>query len=306
MKSKKIFISCVILTLIIVLSAIVYASSNIQKSQKILPEEKIANIGNSYEKITNIDKFDKNLLIKKVNEYNALINNKVTKNALNIKEEKTNFYNNEIDSRIETVINTGDEVYCLNAISGDLIYYIKNSTASASFVASVKLTEEEIKEIGFELFDTIKGEKYKDYVFTSLEQYDEELWTIRFHKCYDGLVNSGEAVKISFSPIRKQIENLVILDYPYTNNEIEISEEEALKTAKEYMKKYTSATDMKMEIMIVKPNYFWYKNLGEYKSVNFRRKAYVFTCNNDANTQIYVDCTTGEVIGGNKLVGGEM
>ena len=306
MKSKKIFVSCFLLMAIIVLSAIVYASSNTQNSQKILTGKKISNIGDSYRKITNIDKYDKNLLIEKVNKYNTLINNKTTKNTPNIKDEKINFYNNDIESRVETVIDTENEVYCLNATNGNLIYYVKKITYNNSITSKVNLTEEEIKEIGFDLFETIKEEKYKDYVFTSLEQYDEELWTIRFHKCYDGLVNSGEAVKISFSPIRKQIENLVILDYPYTNNEIEISEEEALKTAKEYMKKYTSATDMKMEIMIVKPNYFWYKNLGEYKSVNFRRKAYVFTCNNDANTQIYVDCTTGEVIGGNKLVGGEM
>ena len=57
--------------------------------------------------------------------------------------------------------------------------------------------------------------------------------------------------------------------------------------------------NMKCDIEIVRPNYFFVLDEKTYKKINIYRKAYVFTLEDISKTKIYVDCTTGEIIGGN-------
>ena len=248
MKNKtKYIIMFVILAFIISLCFTIYSFANNidkNKSSSILTKEKVSNLGNTYEKITTNDNFNKDFIMQKVNNYKTLI----------------------------------------------------DSTSS-----SKKISNYAINENAYTINDMLT----KDYTYTELEQYDNEIWTIRFNKYYNNLINQGEAVKISFSPESREIVSIVIIDNPFENNSIEISQEDAFKIAKKYMGK-TSSTDMKVEIKIIRPNYFWYKDLATYKNIQKSRLAYVFTCNDEANVEIYVDCTTGEVIGGNMIVGGEM
>lgn len=310
MKNRtKIIIVCVILiSAIIVPFAIFSYASELDKTKSIsvLPKEKVSNSTNILTKIENNDEFNKDLLLQKATEYKSIINSKDSSKAISnhkIKENKNTiqFYNNEIDSRNESSIDFEDELICLNADTGELIHYTqKNPSLSAT-----NLSENEIKEIGLQLYESIKEMLNNEYVYTELEQYDEEIWTIRFYKYYDGLINPGESVKISFSPESHEIVNLVILNNEFANNAVEISQEEAFSIAKKYMKK-TTATEMHSEMKIINPNYFWFKNAGSYKNVNILRKAYVFICNDKASVEIYVDCTTGEVIGGNMITGGEI
>lgn len=279
------------------------------ETHSILTEEKLSNSTNAYGKISNNNIYNEEFLKQKVNSYKASMNsnlsssiNKAKKLSNNENNCTVDFYNNEKDSTVESVLTFDDDIYCLNAENGDLIHYVQKNPS----LTPTKLNEEQIKEIGLELYDSLKDTlNNKEYTYTELENYDDEIWTIRFYKYYNNLINYGEAVKISFSPESKEIVSLVILDTPFANNSIEISQETAFNIAKKYMKK-TKATDMTSEIKIVTPNYFWYSNIADYKNIQTSRLAYVFTCNNDANAEIYVDCTTGEVIGGDMTVGGEM
>lgn len=310
MKNKtKYIIVFIILAFMIILSFTIYSFASDfdkTKSNSILTKEKLSNTGNTYEKITTNDTVNKDFIIQKVNKYKTLIDSTSTSKQISnyvIKEDTCtiNEFNNELDSQIESVVDYKDEVFCLNAKDGNLIHYVQKNPS----LVSTNMNENEIKEIGLQLYDSIKDMLAKDYNYTELEQYDNEIWTIRFNKYYNNFVNPGEAVKISFSPESKEIVSLVVIDNNFANNTVEISEEDAFKIAKKYMEK-TTATDMNVEMKIVRPNYFWYKDITTYKNIQTLRLAYVFTCNDEANVKIYVDCTTGEVIGGDMLVGGEM
>ena len=138
-------------------------------------------------------------------------------------------------------------------------------------------------------------------------QFDEEIWRASFVKKYDELINPEENVKFSFAPQTKEIVTLAVNSINYDNNEVLISKEEAEKIAQNYLAQST-ADKMTMEIGIVRPNYFFEKKLNPgklYKKVNYTRKAYIFTFNNVSKSKIYIDCTTGEVIGGDIIMGGE-
>lgn len=70
--------------------------------------------------------------------------------------------------------------------------------------------------------------------------------------------------------------------------------------AENYLDK-SSANNMTMTKEIIRPNFFYkqlegYSNI--YANINQYRNAYVFTFDNNAQSQVYVDCSTGEVIGG--------
>ena len=65
---------------------------------------------------------------------------------------------------------------------------------------------------------------------------------------------------------------------------------------------------MTIELDIVRPNYFYSELNGDdsiYVKIPETRKAYVARFNNEAESEVYIDATTGEVIGGNMILGGE-
>ena len=77
--------------------------------------------------------------------------------------------------------------------------------------------------------------------------------------------------------------------------------------AEKYLTKST-ATDMDVSIEIVIPNYSLKTNLEYnqvYKNPTETRLAYVYKFNNDSQTMLYIDCSTGEVIGCDMLLGGD-
>ena len=77
--------------------------------------------------------------------------------------------------------------------------------------------------------------------------------------------------------------------------------------AKKYLEK-SVATEMTISLDIVMPNYGLNDALLDgrlYKHANQTRLAYVCSFNNEAQTKIYIDCTTGEAIGTSRLLGGE-
>lgn len=156
------------------------------------------------------------------------------------------------------------------------------------------------------IFNNMNIENAEKYELTNLEKFDEEIWRVEFCKKYDDVICKGESVKFSFAPETSEVVTMAINRVRYENNEIKISEEEATDIAKRYLEK-SMATGMSMTKEIVRPNYFYRQLEGDesvYANINQTRNAYVFTFNNVAKSQVYVDCTTGEVIGGNMIAGG--
>ena len=61
----------------------------------------------------------------------------------------------------------------------------------------------------------------------------------------------------------------------------------------------------KVTIEIIKPNLLFEEEKGKmYKEIKGMRKAYIVWFNNTDKSRVYVDSTTGEIIGGNFLQGG--
>ena len=119
-----------------------------------------------------------------------------------------------------------------------------------------------------------------------------------FSKDYDGLKNNFESVKLVFSPANKEIKIVSIIENgTFENNTIEITEEQAIKTAKE---KVTTDAKYDVDVEIVMPNYFFEDSEDYllYKKNNNTRKAFVVRFDNEEYTTVYVDATTGEIIGG--------
>lgn len=167
-------------------------------------------------------------------------------------------------------------------------------------------TEEQIREKAINIFNNINVEDATTYELTNLQEFDEEIWRAEFCKKYDGKICKGESVKFSFAPESNEVVTMSINRIKYANNETLITETEATAIAQGYLDE-SSANQMTMTKEIVRPNYFYRELVGDenlYTNINQSRNAYIFTFNNIAESQIYIDCTTGEVIGGNMILGG--
>ena len=143
--------------------------------------------------------------------------------------------------------------------------------------------------------------------FMYVEKFDEEIWRACFAKKYNGMINEGESVKFSFCPKTNEIVTLAINRTKYANNTVEISKDTATKIAEKYLNKST-ATDMDIDLEIVRPNYFYNELNGDesiYVKIGETRQAYVAKFNNESASTLYIDATTGEIIGGDMILGGE-
>jgi len=294
----------VVLTLIIIITTTVQA----QNQETILDGKKIGTIADAYVEIDSTSALSRSSE-KSNNEIYAKATNFVEKigvstNKFNESESTIKYFSNELESRLETKIYNTEATLTLNTTTGDLISYVsKRDTFPTN-----TLTKEEIQKKAQLIFKSIEIEEANNYKLTLLEEFDEEIWRAEFHKYYDGKKCIGESVKFSFAPENNEIVTLAINNNKYENNEIKITQEEANEIAKDYLN-ISSATEMTMSVEIVKPNYFYRQILEKdsniYANINECRNAYVFTFNNEAQSKVYVDCTTGEVIGGDMKLGGE-
>lgn len=218
------------------------------------------------------------------------------------KEKNIEYYDNIVESKKEVRISNGKAIVELDAESGNLISIMNNNNN----LPQNNLSEVEINNIAYDLLEQIK-EGNGEYKLLYIEEFDSEIWRAGFEKKYDGLSNVGEQIKFSFSPMTKEIKTLVIKNIEYANNEIKISLEEAQRIAEKYLDK-SVANNMEMYIDIVMPNGFFLTEI-EYDEIMIKptetRKAYVCKFDNKGETTIYIDCTTGEVLGGDLLEGEE-
>ena len=117
--------------------------------------------------------------------------------------------------------------------------------------------------------------------------------------------NPGEAVALSICPATKELNTLTIRDDKFENNEIKITEEQAREIASRYLERSKATGIEKVTTEIIKPNLLFEEEKGKiYKEIKGVRKAYVVWFNNTDKSRVYIDVTTGEVIGGDFLQGG--
>lgn len=302
---KTINVLLVILILILISSTVALATISNNENQSILTGEKISNVGKTYEEIEDgITTFSlnnsKQRMISKANEYVEDLN--ISNVLFSTENSNVKNYSNALESRTETVISNEQATIKINSETNEFISYINNNTKFESNT----LTQEQIQEKAILIFNNLDNISKENYELIYVEQFDDEIWRAGFAKEYDGLINNNESVKFSFCPQTGEIVTLNLNEITFDNNEVLLSEEDARKIAEPYLDK-SIADNMNINVEIVRPNYFYADTLeddGIYVNIDKSRKAYVCTFNNEAESKVYIDCTTGEVIGGNMILGG--
>lgn len=220
-------------------------------------------------------------------------------------EGEVEYLDNVKENIKEIAIRTEKGTIKLNAETGQLSAYSSQNVASN--LPKTNKNEEQIEEIAWRILNRLKDNENDKYEILYIEKFDEEIWTVGFAKKYEELINKGEQIRFAFSPETEEIITLGQKFIKYANNEVKITEKQAKKIGEIYLKN-SVADDMEMTINIVVPNEMFYNNLepGEIRVEPLEaRKAYICEFNNEGNTKIYIDCTTGEVLGGELELGKE-
>lgn len=306
MNRKFLIISACVILVLAIGTSIVLANFN-AKENKVAISKDIIDMDDSYVKVNTDDLNEKSLsatrnenCIQSANNYLTTFN--LTDKRINANDSKIEIYQNNLENRTELVISNSDMIMKLNNETGKLISFINNKT---NFEENL-LTDEEIRSKAFQILETVTDSE--DYELIMLKPFDEEIYRAKFAKKYGNYINIGELVSFSFAPQTSEIVTFVQKDIPFSNNQIKISQQEAREVVEQYLDK-SIATDIEsVVIKIVQPNHGLKEALSNdkiYKNATQTRLAYVYTFNNSDETQIYIDCTTGEAIGTDKILGGD-
>lgn len=303
MKKKGLLLLIIAIFIVIISTVIVFAAES--KNQKILTGEKI-NIGegnsSNIKAQSSLQKEFSN------NEIYSIADGFLTNQVMNVSKTDINkadisYYTNAIYSK--DVVRLSDDNFTLeiDKNNGEIITY---ENKKQNFI-KCELDKDEILLKANEIFNNLDIKDKDNYQLIYLEEFDEEIWRVGFAKKYeDNLINNGESVKFSFAPQTKEIVTLAINAKKYDNNSILITQEEALKIAKKAVSDNIKDFKITTKIEIVVPNYRYYENDLEsgqiYKEINVMRKAYVCEFADEFKTQVYVDCSTGEIIGGTEIL----
>lgn len=320
-KNKLIKTVAIVIITIGTTAGIVYASNIIY--QKIWKEPEKYNFFEDMQ--VSLD--DKN---KSIDEQEAI------QNAIKITKELGKDFGNiknaeikKIDGKTQWYIKTDTELSIdLDAKTGKLIHYSDFSVDDTKVPSKVTRQEAEkiIKEIYLKL-----GYKDKEYELASLEKSsisdDANIWQANFCKKYDGIYNNYQCIRISVVPEVNHLLMLTIFDDYFENNPIVITQNEATEIAKNKaskLRKDAKIQNIETKLDIKKMNAYVYSreqseeqnnnlevinetteitDFTSYRSEEIVRKVWVIKISyaNDLFTDMdmyFVDCTTGEIIGG--------
>lgn len=197
-----------------------------------------------------------------------------------------------------------------------------------------KLGKQEAEKVAKQLYAKL-GYQENEYEIASLERNliteDSCLWQVDFCKKYDDLYNWYQCVRITFVPEIEKIKMLTLFDYDFENNPVEISKEQAIQIATDKAtqlgKEGNRVKSITVELEIKKMNSYVYaqenpiepeiveiidENTSIYQAAHYAyRTEYIvrkvwnvkieYISDFASCDSYFVDCTTGEIIGGDAL-----
>lgn len=310
MTKKTFIILLLVLIATVILGTLAFATiGNNEEQEKILTGKKIMSVQESYKEVEDSSKSISNS--KAVTNDNAVLN-KANEYLENINVDSTTFttqnstiqkFNNALESKQELVISNEKATIKIDSQTGELLSFVNNKN---NFTVNT-LSDTAIQQKAIEIFNNLDNIDKENYKLLYVEKFDDEIWRAGFGKKYGDLINSAESVKFSFCPQTSEIVTLAVNRIEFDDNKIVISENDARRIAQPYLNK-SIATNMDIKVEIVNPNYFYEEASDDgsiYANINRTRRAYICTFNNESKSQVFIDCTTGEVIGGNMIAGGE-
>lgn len=245
----------------------------------------------------------------------------------------------EIYYKIETKNDKGQNLNIkLNAKNGEL-ESLQDDSILDSGVNGSSINEEEAKKALQDLFSKIEiDENEYDITYSGKENVvykgnEKEVWNVKGNKKYNDIVNPYEELSISFVMDRGNIKVSSISNNKngiYENNQQVVTKEEAIEIATNKEKEFTDKEIVNIEASLdikkmnkyifelensVEESYnFDIENDGYEINENIVRnvwKVKVFhkEINNEnvesylkgKNKEYYIDCTTGEIIGGARI-----
>lgn len=254
---------------------------------------------------------------------------------------KTNHYK-DIDSNRITYRFSNEECYemSIDGQTGKFISIWNNSGNTQD--RNITITEDEAKETAMEYYKLF-GFKEGEYEITSVWSNNKEAngkgpgfkIDIVFNKKYGDTYNPFERIDMAIESKNKEFDYVSINETPFDNNEIIITEDEAIQIAlKEDEKIETNKIEaIKAKKMVVNMNADAYKRINNkekyyaemnynypdedrdhYKIDNRIRNAWVVVITyedtygdeimkryTEGQYSYFVDCTTGEIIGGHVM-----
>lgn len=318
---------------------IVYAGTNIYDKIWTTPEKVV---GFSSEENTITEEQQKSVMT----ETEARERSEEILEKFGYKDEKINsveLKNNQANYELTWYINTDRKTnISFNAEKGE-DFSLSIDTILYENIQKYRTTEEEAEKTARDLCKKY-GYDLNEYNYTkmtsNMNSEDESyIWYVHFYKKYDGIVNPGEYIYVSFIPEVNRIYQFCVSNKKFENNPIKITEEEAKGIALKEEQKITTrynVKDINVELNIVQMNGDAYLRINDYdqlhkqtsanypseKTINYRtdnriRRAWVVTINydvpasldkfngsynrNDEKFSYYIDTTTGEIIGGSSI-----
>ncbi len=318
---------------------IVYAGTNIYDKIWTTPEKVV---GFSSEENTITEEQQKSVMT----ETEARERSEEILEKFGYKDEKINsveLKNNQANYELTWYINTDKKTnISFNAEKGE-DFSLSIDTILYENIQKYRTTEEEAEKTARDLCKKY-GYDLNEYNYTkmtsNMNSEDESyIWYVHFYKKYDGIVNPGEYIYVSFIPEVNKIYQFCVSNKKFENNPIKITEEEAKGIALKEEQKITTrynVKDINVELNIVQMNGDAYLRINDYdqlheqtsanypseKTINYRtdnriRRAWVVTINydipvsldkfngsynkNDEKFSYYIDTTTGEIIGGSSI-----
>lgn len=328
MKNNKVFrlISAIIIISILT-AGVVYASYTIYEKVWKNPEK----YNYEEEKIVTEEDKKKSISKEEAIEIAKDITNKLGKTFGNVVSAEINIIlsNNQMNWYITTDNKIG---VTIDSQTGKLIS-ISDFSIDDTKVPST-MSKEEVQNVANEIYSDL-GYKENEYVLKELKKNlitnDTNLWQADFCKKYDGLYNDYECVRITFIPEIKQLSIYTLFDYKTDNNPVKIEKEEAIEIAKAKAKELgydeNKIKKINSELKFEKVNSYIYmqeeqnkENKQElinndvsiqntitygYKIQELVRKVWridieYYSEFTDINSY-FVDCTTGEILGGDAI-----
>lgn len=318
---------------------IVYAGTNIYDKIWTTPEKVV---GFSSEENTITEEQQKSVMT----ETEARERSEEILEKFGYKDEKINsveLKNNQANYELTWYINTDKKTnISFNAEKGE-DFSLSIDTILYENIQKYRTTEEKAEKTARDLCKKY-GYDLNEYNYTkmtsNMNSEDESyIWYVHFYKKYDGIVNPGEYIYVSFIPEVNKIYQFCVSNKKFENNPIKITEEEAKGIALKEEQKITTrynVKDINVELNIVQMNGDAYLRINDYdqlheqtsanypseKTINYRtdnriRRAWVVTINydipvsldkfngsynrNDEKFSYYIDTTTGEIIGGSSI-----
>ena len=254
-------------------------SENIDEIE--LTNDEVNNLVEKYKKV--ISKNENTLKVNSTQNVSQLTNDNIKKV---IDDNKTN-------SKLLKIETNDGYGITINAETGNL----KNIITRENNYEKNTLSETEIEKIALDIYKNFELKEYSGYELEFLGQFDDELWMATFCKNYNGIMSEYEAVKITFSPMSREIKSVGIFDEKNEQNEITITKEQAEKIAEDFL--MIDAVDSELAIKRYNKLYEDMENYLDYSQSTIIRNVWNVSLEN-GNT-IFVDATTGNIVGGEEI-----